>query len=84
MKSRFQGPSTERFEKQICKMLNENSAEHRTGSFLKQRISLAIQVSNAASPLGTVNEKDVFVKFIINFVCFIVASVTFVFSFGFF
>ena len=34
--------------------------EPRAGSFLKQRISLAIQIANAACVLGTINDKITF------------------------
>ena len=50
------GPSTEVF----CKNLSICTEEPRAGSFLKQRISLAIQIANAACVLGTINDKITF------------------------
>ena len=34
--------------------------DQRAGSFLKQRISMALQIGNAACVLGTVSDRDVF------------------------
>ena len=44
----------------LCKMLCRS---HRAGSFLKQRISIALQIGTAACVLGTVSERDAFEKF---------------------
>ena len=51
------GPSTEIFLSKFCKNLSICIEEPRAGSFLKQRISLAIQIANAACVLGTINDK---------------------------
>ena len=52
------GHSTEVFLSKLCK--NLSTEEPRAGSFLKQRISLAIQIANAACVLGTINDKITF------------------------
>ena len=44
----------------FCKNLSICTEETRAGSFLKQRISLAIQIANAACVLGTINDKITF------------------------
>ena len=54
------GPSTENFLSKFCKKLSICTEEPRAGSFLKQRISLAIQIANAACLLGTKNDKITF------------------------
>ena len=54
------GPSTEVFLSKLCKNLSICTEEPRAGSFLKQRISLAIQIANAACVLGTINDKITF------------------------
>ena len=54
------GPSTEVFLSELCKNLSICTEEPRAGSFLKQRISLAIQIPNAACVLGTINDKITF------------------------
>ena len=46
----------------LCKNLNLCTEKPRAGSFLKQRISLAIQIANAACVLGTINDKITFDK----------------------
>ena len=51
------GPSTEIVLSKLCKNLSICTEEPRAGSFLKQRISLAIQIANAACVLGTINDK---------------------------
>ena len=51
------GPSTEIFLSKLCKNLSICTEEPRAGSFLNQRISLAIQIANAACVLGTINDK---------------------------
>ena len=53
------GPST-RFLSKLCKNLSICTEEPRAISFLKQRISLAIQIANAACVLGTINDKITF------------------------
>ena len=56
------GPSTEFFFSKTCKNLSICTEEPRVGSFLKQRISLAIQIANAACVLRTINDKITFDK----------------------
>ena len=51
------GPSTVIFLSKLCKNLSIYTEEPRAGSFLKQRISLAIQIANAACVLATINDK---------------------------
>ena len=64
-------------------MLIKNSAENRADSFLT-KIFPCNSSRHCASVLGIVNKKKVFREIIIcNFVCFIVASDTSVFVFGF-
>ena len=53
------GPSSEIFPNKLCKNLCTCTEEPRAGNFLKQRISLAIHVANAAF-LGTFNDKTTF------------------------
>ena len=53
------GLSTEMFLNKLCKNLSICTEEPRAGSFLN-RISLAIQISNAACVLGTINDKITF------------------------
>ena len=57
------GPSTEIFLSKLCKNLSICSDEPRAGSFLKQRMYLAIQIANAACVLGTINDKIIFDEF---------------------
>ena len=54
------GPSTEIFLSKFCKNLSICTEESRAGRFLKQRISLAIQIANGACVLGTINDKKTF------------------------
>ena len=54
------GPSTEIFLSKLCKNLSICTEEPRSGSFLKQRISLAIHIADAACVLGTINDKITF------------------------
>ena len=54
------GPSTDIFLSKLCKNLRICTEEPRAGSFLEQRISLAIQIANAACVLGTTNDKITF------------------------
>ena len=54
------GPSTEIFLSKFCMNISICTEEPRTGSFLKQRIFLAIHVANAACVLGTINDKITF------------------------
>ena len=41
-------------------MLCRSHDDQRVGSFLKQRISMALQIGNAACVLGTVSDRDAF------------------------
>ena len=54
------GESSEIFITRLCKMLCRSHDDQRAGSFLKQRISMALQIGNAASVLGTVSDRDAF------------------------
>ena len=44
----------------LCKMLCCSNDDQRVGSFLKQRIPMALQIGNAACALGTVSDRDAF------------------------
>ncbi|RVE44793.1 hypothetical protein evm_010545 [Chilo suppressalis] len=48
------GPSARSFFREISKRLTEVTGDQKAGSYLAQRISLAIQRGNAASLLGTI------------------------------
>ena len=50
------GESSETFITRLCKMLDDQRAD----SFLKQRISMVLQIGNAACVLGTVSDRDAF------------------------
>ena len=52
--------SSEIFITRLCKMLCRSHDDHRAGSFLKQRISMAPQIGNAVCVLGTVSDRDAF------------------------
>ena len=52
------GESNETFITRLCKMLCRPHDDQLTGSFLKQRISMALQIGNAACVLGTVSDRD--------------------------
>ena len=54
------GPSTDVFLSKLSKNLSICTEEPRAASFLKQRISLAIQIANAACVLGALNDKNNF------------------------
>ena len=54
------GESSEIFITRPCKMLCRSHDGQRAGSFLKQRISLALQIGNWACVLGTVSDRDAF------------------------
>ena len=47
------------FLSKLCENLSICTEEPRAGSFLKQRISLAIQIANAACVLGTINDLEI-------------------------
>ena len=51
------GSSTEIFLNKLCKNKSICTEEPRASSFLKQRISLAIQIANAACVLETIEDK---------------------------
>ena len=52
--------SSESFITRLCTMLCRSHDDQRVGSFLKQRISMALQIGNAACVLGTVSDRDAF------------------------
>ena len=54
------GESSEIFFTRPCKMLCRSYDDQRAGSFLKQRISMALQIGIAACILGTVCDRDAF------------------------
>ena len=54
------GESSEMFVTRLCKMPCRSHDDQRAGSFLKQRISVALQIGNAACVLGTVSDRDAF------------------------
>ena len=54
------GKSGEIFIPRLCKMLGRSHDDQRAGSFLKQRISMVLQIGNAACVLGTVSDRDAF------------------------
>ena len=62
------GESSEIFITRLCKMLCRSHDDQRTGSFLKQRISMVLQIGNAACVLGSVNDRDAFDE--INYIDF--------------
>ena len=51
------GSSTEIFLSKLCKNISVCTEEPRAGSFLKQRITLALQIANTACILKTKNDK---------------------------
>ena len=54
------GESSETFITRLCKMLCRSHDDQRADSFLKQRISMALQIGNAAFVLGTLSDRDAF------------------------
>ena len=52
--------SSEIFITGLCKMLCRSHDDQRAGSFLKQRISMALQIGNAACVRGAVSDRDAF------------------------
>ena len=54
------GESSDIFITRLCKMLCRSHDDQRAGSFLKQRILMALQIGNAACVLGTVSDRDAF------------------------
>ena len=57
------GESSEIFITRHCKMHCRSHDDQRVGSFLKQRISIALQIGNAACVLRTVSARDAFEVF---------------------
>ncbi|XP_061713148.1 uncharacterized protein LOC133521996 [Cydia pomonella] len=57
------GPSAFNLFKEVSKRIREVTGDRRAGSFLAQRISLAIQRGNAASIYGTMPQGDSFILF---------------------
>ena len=49
--------SSEIFITRLCKIICRS---HTAGSYLKQRVSMALQIDNAACVLGTVSDRDAF------------------------
>ena len=56
------GESSENFITRLCKMLCRSHDDQRVGKFLKQRISMALQIGNAACVLGTVSDRDAYAE----------------------
>ena len=52
------GESSENFITRLCKILCRSNDDQRAGSFLKQRISMVLQIGKAACVLGTVSDRD--------------------------
>ena len=48
------------FIRRLCKMLCRSHDDQRAGKFLKQRISMALQIGIATCVLGTVSDSDAF------------------------
>ena len=64
------GESSEIFITRLCKMLCLSHDDQRAGSFLKQRISMALQIGNAACVLGTVSDRDAFEEIFLHIAYF--------------
>ena len=60
------GESSEIFITRLCKLPCRSHDDQRAGSFLKQRISMPLQIGNAACVLGTLSDRDAFDK---NMLC---------------
>ena len=54
------GESSEIFITRLCKMLCRSHDDQQSGSFLKQRIPVALHVGNATCVLGTVSDRVAF------------------------
>ena len=52
--------SSEIFITRLCEMFCRSHDDQRAGSFLKQRVSMALQIGNAACVLETVSDGDAF------------------------
>ena len=57
------GEISEIFITRLCKMLCRSHDNPRAGSFLKQRISMALQIGKAVCVLESVGDKDAFEEF---------------------
>ena len=62
--------SSEIFITRLSKMLCRSHDNQRAGSFSEQRISLALQIGNAACVLGTVSDRDAFEEIFIHIAFF--------------
>ena len=63
-------------------MLSQSHDDQRAGSFLNQRISMALQIGIAACVLGTVSDRDAFeeiyyIKFVFFENSYIIAALNF-------
>ena len=56
------GESSEISITRLCKMLCFSHDDQRAGSFLKQRISMALLIGRAPCVLGTMSDRDAFEK----------------------
>ena len=54
------GESSEMFITRLCEMLCRSHDDQRAGSFLNQRISMALQIGNVACDQETVSDRDPF------------------------
>ena len=54
------GESSEIFITRLCKKVCRSHDDQRAGSFLKQLVSMALQIGNVACVLGTVSDRDAF------------------------
>ena len=56
------GESSEIFVTRLCNLLccSHEDQDELAGSFLKQRISMAVQIGNAGRVLGTVIDREAF------------------------
>ena len=65
------GESSEIFITRLCKLLCRSHDDQRAGSFLKQRISMVLQIGNAACVLGAVSDRDAFEEIITYSIVFL-------------
>ena len=65
----FSGESSEIFITRVCKLFCRSHDNQRAGSFLKQQISIALPIGNAACVLGNVSDRDAFEE--ISYISFI-------------
>ena len=73
------GESSETFITCLCKMHCRSHDNQQAGSFLKQRISMALQIGNADCVLGTVSDRNAFeeiyyIWFFLNKILYILAA----------